>query len=169
VLQLETVMFRLGFRALLIVSAAALITNPVGAGDAADKIDASLLEKLQGEWNPVSTTFDGKPFTSPAGKATAVFEGRAMSIRLGDRVVGRLEIRHLVAEGGLGHIDYEIRDPTGNTIRTKQLFKLDGDTLTTCVRSPPGERPTELASKPGSKHLLTVSQRKKKETQESRN
>ena len=54
--------------------------------------------------------------------------------------------------------------PAGKTVRTKQLFKLDGDTLTTCVRSPPGERPDELTSKPGSKHLLTVLQRKKRKS-----
>ena len=86
-----------------------------------------------------------------------------MSIRLGGKVAGSAEIKHLVAKEDLGYIDYEVRDPAGKTIRTKQLFKLDGDTLTTCIRSPPGDRPSELTSKPGSKHLLTVSQRKKKE------
>lgn len=158
-------MFQIGFRELLIVSAIVFIANHVSASDSADEIDASLLEKLQGEWDPVSTTFDGKPVASPAGPTT-IFEGRAKSVRLGERVVGRLEIKRLVAAGGLGQIDFELRDPTGNAIRTKQLFKLDGDTLTTCAGTPPTERPAELSSKPGSKNLLTVLKRKTQQTQD---
>ena len=133
-----------------------MIGRPITADD---KINESLLAKFQGEWNSISSVFDGKPFTSPVGRATAIFSGRTMSLRLGDSVVGRFEIKHLVANGDLGHIDYEIVDPTGKTVRTKQLFRLNGDRLTTCVCSPPGERPDELTSTPGSKHLLTVLKR----------
>jgi uncharacterized protein (TIGR03067 family) len=162
-------MFMIQYRAILIVIAATLSGDPSAADETVDKIDDSLLAKLQGEWSPVSSVFDGKPFSSDAGKTTAVFQGRTMSIRIGNKRAGRLEIKHLVAENGVGHIDYEIVDAAGKRIRTRQLFELDGDKLTTCVRSPPGERPQELTSKPGSKLLLTVLQRMEKTTQRSNN
>jgi uncharacterized protein (TIGR03067 family) len=161
---MESTMFTFASRTFVIAMAAALIGRSLTASDVVDKIDDALLGKLQGEWSPTSSVFDGKPFTSGAGESTVVFEGRTMSIRFGDKVAGRLDIKHLVTNGELGHIDYEIVDPAGKTVRTKQLFKLDGDTLTTCVRSPPGERPDELTSKPGSKYLLTVLQRKKRKS-----
>ena len=76
----------------------------------------------------------------------------------------RRGIKHLVAKGSLGHIDYVGTDPAGKAVRIKQLFKLEGDKLTTCVVSPPGgDRPTELASTTGSKKLLAVAERRKKE------
>ena len=150
-------------RVYLTVIVVTAIGRSVTADDAADTIDESLLAKLQGEWRPVSSVFDGKPFTSPMGEWTAVVAGRRMFLRLGDKGVGHVEIKHLDAEGGVGHLDCEKVEPDGFTVRTKQLFRLDGDTLTTCVRSPPGERPNELTRKPGSGHLLTVSQRTKGE------
>jgi len=150
-------------RVYLIVMAATAIGRSLIADDATDTIDESLLAKLQGEWRTVSSVLDGKPFTSPASEWRVVFSGRTMSLKSGDKEIGRLQIKHVVAHEGLGHIDYEMVDPTGKAVRTKQLVKLDGDRLTTCVCSPPGERPSELTSEAGSHRLLTVLQRGKTE------
>jgi uncharacterized protein (TIGR03067 family) len=128
-------------------------------------VDEKLLSELQGEWYPVSSIFDGKENKiNQEQKPSFAIEGRTMSIRFQDRVVGKFEIKHLVAKGSLGHIDYVGTDPAGKAVRIKQLFKLEGDKLTTCVVSPPGgDRPTELASTAGSKKLLAVAERRKKE------
>jgi uncharacterized protein (TIGR03067 family) len=154
-------MYWFRYRAYLVVMAMTAIGRSICADDTADTIDETLLAKLQGEWRTVSSVFDGKPFISPAGEWRAIFSGRTMSLKSGDKEIGRLEIKHVVAHEELGHMDYEMVDPTGKAVRTKQLFKLDGDTLTTCVYSPPGERPSELTSEAGSHRLLTVLHRAK--------
>ncbi len=128
-----------------------------GAGD---KIDDTLLEILQGEWIPVSAILDGEPSASNEAQWSVVFEGQTMSERLGDRVAGRFDIKHLVASGDLGHLD--IKQTTLAGSRLKMLFTLDGNTLTTCVRNPPGERPVNLMSKSGSKQRLTILHRVQK-------
>ncbi len=151
------------YRVYLILMAATAIGRSIYADDTTDTIDEALLAKLQGEWRTVSSILDGKPFTSPASDWRTVFSGRSLSLKSGDREIGHLDIKHVVAHEGLGHIDYELVDPTGKAVRTKQLFKLDGDRLTTCVRTPPGERPSELRSETGSHLLLAVLQREKTE------
>ena len=120
---MESTMFTFASRTFVIAMAAALIGRSLTASDVVDKIDDALLGKLQGEWSPTSSVFDGKPFTSAAGESTVVFEGRTMSIRFGDKVAGRLDIKHLVTNGELGHIDYEIVDPAGKTVRTKTALQ----------------------------------------------
>ena len=156
-------MYRACFRVCLIILVATALGRSIFADDATDTIDETLLAKLQGEWRTVSSVLDGKPFTSPARGWKMVISGRTMSLKSGDNVIGRLEIKHVAAHEEFGHIDYELADPAGKAIRTKQLFKLEGDTLTTCVRTPPGERPSELKSEAGSHLLLTVAQRDKTE------
>ncbi len=146
----------------LLVVVVTFLNATVQAEDIADQVDEKLLAKLQGVWDPVSSIFDGNENELGATKKPSLLiEGRKMSIRFQDQIVGSLEIKHLITNKSLGHIDYEMKDPLGETVRAKQVFKLEGDKLTTCVRSPPGDRPTELTSVPGSKQLLTVSKRRK--------
>lgn len=153
----ESLMFPFRHRAGLVILVTALVGNPVAADDSVDKVDQKLLELLQGQWKSVSSTFNGKKNDIDQG-SSMVIDGRKLSIRLQDKVVGTLEIKHLVARESLGHIDFELRQP-GKTVRVKQLFKLEGDTLTTCGKPPGATRPTDLASGVGSGNLLTVSQR----------
>jgi uncharacterized protein (TIGR03067 family) len=149
----------------LVILAATFVCDGVAAVDSVDQVDEKLLARLQGEWDPVSSIFDGKENKiDQEQKPSIVIEGRTMSVRFRDQVAAKFEIKHLVAKGPVGHIDYVGRDPAGKAVRIKQLFKLEGDKLTTCVVSPPGgDRPRELASKAGSKYLLGVSERRKKE------
>jgi len=128
-------------------------------------VDDELLVKLQGEWDPESSVFDGKENAIDRDKRSSfAIKDRFMYIRFGeqDQVVGKFEIKLLVAAGPMGHIDYEMVEPRRDGITVKQLFKLEGDRITTCVTSPPGQdRPSELTSEAGSKRLLTVSRRRK--------
>jgi uncharacterized protein (TIGR03067 family) len=144
--------------------ASTVISNIAVADESADTVDEKLLEKLQGEWEPVSSVSDGKEKQlGGEGKFSFVIEGRYMLLRRQDQQVGKFEIVYLANKDPLGHIDYEMREPRTEAVRVKQLFKLEGDKITTCVVSPPGgERPAELTSTAGSKHLLTVSERRRK-------
>jgi uncharacterized protein (TIGR03067 family) len=142
----------------------AIVGLHVRIADGADHVDEELLEKLQGQWYPISSILDGKE-KAIAREPSFVIEGRFMLIRFQDQVVGKVEIMHLVAQEALGHIDYELREPTPDTKRIKQLFKLEGDKLTTCSVVPPGpDRPSEMTSPIGSMRLLTVSERRKRES-----
>jgi uncharacterized protein (TIGR03067 family) len=131
------------------------------AAEPENTIDEALLKQLQGEWEVVESIFDGKSHLNEQNKWTFVIKGRKAAIHMGSGSSGTLEMKLLVQQGTLGHIDYEIQDAASKRVRIKQLFKLEGDTLTTCVHPPPGsDRPRELTSTPGSGNLLTVSKRK---------
>ena len=90
-------------------------------------------------------------------KVRVVIKGGKHSVYFGDEVAAK-EIPFTV-------------DPTKNpktTVDTlpdakeiKGIYKLDGDTLTSCVAEAGKDRPSEFASKPGSGHTLRVFKRGK--------
>jgi len=124
---------------------------------AADSVDANELEKLQGKWEPISAIFDGTEVKLDDGN-NFIFKlkGRTVTVHLRGEVAGALEVQHLEATGPFGQIDFE-RDYQGVKSKIKLLYKLEGNTITTCAGLPDADRPTELSSKPGSKARLTVS------------
>jgi uncharacterized protein (TIGR03067 family) len=136
------------------------------AEETPDRIDEKVLEQLQGEWMPLSSTYNGKEKPlGPSGKQTLVFQGRKMQLCLDGKVVGTLDIKHLVSKDGFGHLDYGSSEDKRLPERSKMLFKLEKDKITTCVGPYPSSvRPTELGSPEGSKNLLTISERKPKST-----
>ncbi|HJN10703.1 MAG TPA: hypothetical protein QF564_18600 [Pirellulaceae bacterium] len=44
----------------LVILAATFVCDGVAAVDSVDQVDEELLARLQGEWDPVSSIFDGK-------------------------------------------------------------------------------------------------------------
>jgi len=124
---------------------------------AADSVDTNELEKLQGKWEPITAMFDGTEVKLEDG-SNFIFnlKGRTVTVHLRGEVAGTLEVQHLEATKPIGQIDFE-RDYLGVKSKIKLLYKLEGNTITTCAGLPDAERPSELASKPGSKARLTVS------------
>lgn len=141
--------------------------DPAVAEDSAEKVDENELMKLQGNWEPLSVVFDGQEVKIDDGTLFSfTLEGRTFTVRLQGKEAGKLEIKHLVANEPIGHIDFERKEVNGMAVtdegRVKMLYKLEGEMLTTCAGLPGADRPSEFASKPGSKSRLTVVKIKKK-------
>ena len=145
---------------LLSMCVAVLLLNPVvwpAAILADDTVDEKELANLQGRWEPVSVTFDGNEVKLDNGRDFRFdLKGRVATVQFGGKVAGTTEIVHLAAGQPFGQIDFA-RDYAGEKSRVKMIYKIEGDTITTCASLPNGDRPRELASKPGSKTRLTVS------------
>jgi uncharacterized protein (TIGR03067 family) len=119
------------------------------------------MKHLNGVWDRVSYTVDGKEFPLPEGKKlhTVIQDGKFTS-KLDDKVIG----------GGTFTIDptaktptidlvYDAGDNKGKTFLA--IYELKGDDLRVCGVPPGKERPTELASKEGTGHALGVFKRVK--------
>jgi uncharacterized protein (TIGR03067 family) len=137
--------------------AMALLLGIPTSGFSADSVDANELEKLQGKWAPISAMFDGMEVKLDDGSSFSFhLKGRTATVHLRGEVAGTLEIQHLDVKKPFGEIDFE-RDYLGEKSKIKLLYKLEGNTITTCAGLPNADRPSELASRPGSKTRLTVS------------
>jgi len=135
-----------------ILSYGAFRAQPVAVVQADPKSD---LDGLQGDWQVVAIELDGRVLP----KDQFLF--------------ARLKIRgdNILHEGGLHNMEVSIRLHPGQQPKAMDMeaegyhggsynaiYALEGDTLTIC-RPDTRERPTEFASKPGSKILLYTAQR----------
>ncbi|MDB5351410.1 MAG: hypothetical protein JWN86_2657 [Planctomycetota bacterium] len=146
-----------------------LVVGPLFAADGPKPgaNPAGDLEGLRGTWVTVSLVNNGRTLvdeTSPpttTGRITKLaYNGNSWMVRLGDKAVAT----------GITKIDstktpkeIDVMDESGMKNARTQLgiYKLDGDTYTYCVAPPGKPRPTEFASKEGSRHSLVVSKREK--------
>ncbi len=133
--------------------AVAITTAVSASGEDAAKAE---LKKLEGTWQLVSAVKDGKETPEEVvKKIRVVIKGGKHSVYFGDDVAVK-------------EIPFSV-DPTKNpktTVDTlpdgkeiKGIYKLDEDTLTSCVAEAGKDRPSEFASKPGSGHTLRVFKR----------
>ncbi len=114
------------------------------------------IKNLEGTWQLVSATKEGKQTPEEVvKKIRVVIKGNTHSVYFEDKAVAK-------------DISFTI-DPKKNPKTTtdtlpdgkeiKGIYKLDGDTLTSCVAEVDKERPTEFAAKPGTGHTLRVFKR----------
>ena len=127
----------------------------VKAGDAKKE-----LEQLQGKWDATEVRFDGKVLDGFEG-VQAIFEKDKLSLvgREGKREF-RVKLHPTKKPKAIDMtaLDGDCKDKTNPAI-----YRLQGDVLQLCMFNEPGntKRPTEVASKDGSKLLLMTFKRTK--------
>jgi len=123
---------------------------------APDEATAKEMKKLEGSWQLTSAVKDGKE--TPADvvkKIRVVIKGGKHSVYFADDVVAK-EIPFAVDPSQNPKTTVDTL-PDGQEI--KGIYKLDDDTLTSCVAEVGKDRPVEFVSKPGSGHTLRVFKR----------
>jgi uncharacterized protein (TIGR03067 family) len=132
----------------------------VAAGQGGPKDD---LDRLQGDWVCVSMERDGKPIDPDRYKGGVLtMDGDRFTFKVGDRIVSQ-GIRKLDPSKMPKAVDdtHTIGLFKGRTY--KGIYKIEGDTFTTCNGSAGQDRPTEFVSRPGSSLLLVVYRRAKRQ------
>lgn len=116
------------------------------------------LEKFAGTWQLVSAVKDGKPTPDEViSKIRVVIRDGKHTVYFGDDVAVK-EIPFTVDPSQDPKTSTDTL-PDGKVING--IYKLDGDSLTSCVAEPNKDRPTEFASKAGLGHTLRVFKRVK--------
>jgi uncharacterized protein (TIGR03067 family) len=132
------------------------IVTAISAADE-DAVRAEI-RKIEGTWQLVSAVRDGKETPEDVvKKVRVVIKAGKHSVYFGDEVAAK-EIPFTVdpTKNPKTTVD---RLPDGKEI--KGIYKLDANTLTSCVAEVGKPGPSEFVSKPGSGHTLRVFKRVK--------
>jgi uncharacterized protein (TIGR03067 family) len=131
----------------------------VTAMSAADEdVVKAEMKNFEGTWQLVSATRDGKDTPKDVvKKIRVVIKDNKHSVYFGDEIVAK-EVPFTIDPKANPKTVVD-KLPDGKEI--KGIYKLDGDTLISCVAEVGKDRPSEFASKPGSGHTLRVFKRVK--------
>jgi uncharacterized protein (TIGR03067 family) len=128
----------------------------LGADTPKDPRESADEKKFQGTWNVVSTVFDGQPAPKEKLKGRkVVIDRQQLTAFVGD-TRGRTLIITLDPKQRPQQIDLKRAD---RDEVAQGIYALEGDELKLCYGEPGAKRPTEFASKAGSKVFLLLLRR----------
>jgi uncharacterized protein (TIGR03067 family) len=137
------------------VLAVAIMMTVCAADEEAVKAE---LKKLEGTWQLVYGVKDGKETPEEVvKKVRVVIKGSKHTVHFGDTIAAK-EIPFIIDPTKKPKTTLD-KLPDGKEI--KGIYKLDADTLTSCVAETGKDFPTEFVSKAGSGHTLRVFKRVK--------
>jgi len=113
------------------------------------------LNRLQGSWRVVSIEHDGKPSMAPE-KVVWVFSDDYLVVKIAGRANSKCRINLAPATTPKAINRYFTTAIEGDLIlfTERGIYRLDGEMLWVCIGEAAMDRPTEFASKPGSKTTL---------------
>jgi len=134
----------------------------LAAADSNDDKVREELAKFQGTWQLISAENGGAQAPKDQVKKTrVVITGNKHSVFFGDQVVAHDVSFAIDPTATPKAVTDTINDGPDKGKQILGIYKLEGDTLTSCVASIGKERPTEFTAKPGSGRTLRVFRRVK--------
>jgi uncharacterized protein (TIGR03067 family) len=133
------------------------------AGDKETEVAAERA-RFQGTWQLVSAESDGKKTPEDVvAKIRVIISGTTHSVRLGDEVLAH-DVGFVIDPTTVPKSTTDtINDGPNKGKQIRGIYRLEGDTLTSCVGPVDGPRPVEFTAKAGSGQTLRVFRREKKD------
>ena len=136
--------------------------RPEPGGEDEGKLVKEELARFQGTWQLVSAEADGvKAPKDRTDKIRVVIKGSRHTVIFGDQEVVHSVPFAIDPTTTPKSVTDTLVDGPDKGKQIKGIYKLEGDTMTSCVAKVGEERPAEFASKPGSGHTLRVFRRVK--------
>lgn len=116
--------------------------------------------RLQGTWAMKSALNDGHPASEKATSQVALTVlGTTVSVKIGGEVISHDVGLEIDPEASPKSITETVLDGPGKGTVIRGIYRLEGDTMTTCMALPDHERPTTFDAGPGTGRSLRIFQK----------
>lgn len=133
--------------------------DPVGEAARKAAIEAELA-RFQGTWQLISAETEGKKAPEENVKQiTVTIKGNTHTVRFGKEVVAHDVSFEIDPSKSPKWTTDTLNEGPGKGKQIRGIYKLEGETLTSCVAPVGKDRPTEFSAKPGTENTLRVFKR----------